>query len=164
MSADPEVMRFIGDGQPRTSSDAEISFGRMNEAWRKRGFGIFAVEELETESLIGLCGLEPVDPTVAAAIDAEHATEIGWRLDRSCWGNGYATEAATAVTDWAFSADAALDLRRLLAIVQVKNTASIGVAERLHMVREQRTIVPGNQRWIDVFEVSRAAWTAREAA
>lgn len=158
MSADVEVMQFIGDGNPRSDAESAVSFERMMEGWRKHGFGIFAVEHLESGSLIGLCGVEQVDPAVQNALGAERAIEIGWRLDRSRWGEGFATEAARAAADWAFSAEANLDLARLLAIVQVNNDASIRIANRLGMTRERRTIVPGHQRWIDVFEVSRTSW------
>ncbi len=159
MSADADVMKFIGDGVPRSPEQAASSFERMTEGWRKHGFGVFAVEHLETESLIGLCGLEQVDPSVQSALGAERAIEIGWRLDRERWGQGYATEAAAAAADWAFSQEANLDLARLLAIIQVKNSPSIRVAERLKMTHERRTIVPGHQQWIDVFELDRAGWT-----
>lgn len=161
MSADAEVMQYIGDGVPRTSDEAALSFERMIEAWRKHGFGVFAVEHLDTESLIGLCGLEQVDPGTQTALDADRAIEIGWRLDRRYWGQGYAVEAATAAADWAFSPESNLDLMQLLAIIQVKNDASIRVAERLRMERERRTIVPSYQRWIDVYALGRETWTSR---
>ena len=55
-------------------------------------------------------------------------TELGWKLDRRAWGNGYASEAAIACRDWALGA---LGLTRLISLIALENTASIRVAERI---------------------------------
>ena len=56
--------------------------------------------------------------------------EIGYRLARAHWGQGYATEAVTAVRDYAF---AALEMPRLIALIDPANTTSIRVAEKAGM-------------------------------
>ncbi len=153
MCADPDVMRFIGDGSVRTPADAQMSIARSQESWAKHGWGLLAIECLETESFIGFCGLaepdllQPLQPSV----------EIGWRLTRAAWGRGYATEAAAAVVDWAFST---VQLKRLVAVVQLDNLASHRVADKIGMRREQRTIVPGLGVWVDVYELGQANWQA----
>ncbi|MDA3038207.1 MAG: GNAT family N-acetyltransferase [Actinomycetota bacterium] len=151
MCADPEVMRFIGDGSAKTFAEARDSITRSQESWTKHGWGLFAVECLETGSFVGSCGLaepdllQPLQPSV----------EIGWRLERASWGQGYATEAAAAVVDWAFTT---LHTKRLVAVVHLDNLASHRVADKIGMRREQRTIVPGLSLWVDVYELGQGSW------
>ncbi len=153
MCADPDVMRFIGDGSVKTFAEAQESIERSHGSWASKGWGLFAIECLENGSFIGCCGLaepdllQPLRPSV----------EIGWRLDPAAWGRGFATEAAAAVVDWAFSA---LQLKRLVAVVHLDNLASHRVADKIGMRREQRTIVPGLGSWVDVYELEQANWQA----
>ncbi len=160
LSADPNVMAYLGDGKPRTSREAHHSFDRMQASWQTNGFGTLAIEHLDDASFLGLCGLAPVENL--SDLDAE--VEIGWRLKSEHWGNGYATEACAAVIDWAFSGDVNIELSQLFAIVQVSNRSSIRVAERLGMQRERRTIVPGHQRWVDVFQIDAPTWQDRQSS
>jgi hypothetical protein len=86
MCADPEVMRHLGG-----TIDPAESWRRMAQHaghWALRGYGKWAVERRDTGEWIGRVGLwNPPDwPGV----------EVGWTLVRGAWGQGYATEAATA--------------------------------------------------------------------
>jgi RimJ/RimL family protein N-acetyltransferase len=66
--------------------------------------------------------------------------EIGWRLMRSAWGQGYATEAARAVRDYAFNT---LGLQRLIAMIDPSNLASIRVAKKIGMCYEKDILLEG---------------------
>ena len=75
--------------------------------------------------------LEPADlgerpPRPARA--SRTRPELGWKLGREAWGNGYATEAAIACRDWALGE---LGLTRLISLIALENTPSIRVAERI---------------------------------
>ncbi len=72
-------------------------------------------------------------------IDGVAEFEIGYRLIRSVWGNGYATEAAIAVRDHAFTV---LNLTRLVALIEPVNNRSIRVAEKLGMKYEKDVFLP----------------------
>jgi RimJ/RimL family protein N-acetyltransferase len=80
---------------------------------------------------------------VSTRVD-RHAADVGYLLDRRHWGHGYATEAARAIVDWAFSVPA---LHRVWATCDTENLASARVLEKLGMVREgtlRRAIVRPN--------------------
>ncbi len=155
MCADSDVMRFIGDGRTRSATEAQHLIAKSDESWQRHGWGLFAIERIDTGTFIGFCGLarpellQPLQPAV----------EIGWRLRRRVWGQGFATEAAAAVVDWAFT-DVSLD--RLLAVVQLDNLPSHRVAAKLGMHRDQRTIIPESGIWVDVYEISRSLWQSSQ--
>ena len=75
-------------------------------------------------------------------LDRPVEIEIGYLLGREHWGNGYATEAALAVRDWAL---AELGLERLIALIYPGNVRSIRVAEKLGMEPEDEIEIFGNR-------------------
>lgn len=91
--ADPEVMRWIGDGSVRTRQQTKAGIEAWERDWERWGFGLFALEMRTTGELAGFTGLAVPEflPEVMPAV------EIGWRLGRRFWGAGLATEAARAV-------------------------------------------------------------------
>ncbi|MFB6821098.1 GNAT family N-acetyltransferase [Streptomyces virginiae] len=135
INADPEVMRWIGEGEPldldRTAEDIE----RWEEEWDEEGFGIFAVELLGSGELIGAVGLSIPEHLPEALPDAE----ITWRLGRQYWGQGYASEAAQATLEFALQ-DRGLD--RVVAINRAGNEDSENVIRKLGMVLERDTTDP----------------------
>ena len=123
MNADPLVMRYLGGPQTREVSDATIARARAH--WEAHGFGRLAIEERSSGENLGWVTLEVVDlPGFTDDV------EIGWRLARSHWGRGIATEAARAVLDRAFES---LSLVRILAIADPRNAGSLGVMRKLGM-------------------------------
>ncbi|GAB3454761.1 GNAT family N-acetyltransferase [Kineococcus endophyticus] len=121
MNADPEVTRFVSAVADRAASDRLADYA--DGCFDRLGFGLSALERRDTGEFIGFAGLHrmrwyPED------------VEIGWRLGRSAWGQGFATEAARAWADHARG----LDLPRLISIVDPGNTASLGVTRKLGMV------------------------------
>ncbi|CAM5664464.1 GNAT family N-acetyltransferase [Streptomyces tanashiensis] len=135
INADPEVMRWIGDGSVRDLEQTAEAIERCEEEWDEEGFGLFAVELLGSGELIGFAGLSVPDflPEVLPAV------EIGWRLGRQFWGQGYASEAAHAVLEFALQ-DRGLD--RVVAITHIGNRASENVIRKLGMTPERETDHP----------------------
>ena len=86
------------------------------------GYGLFSVIHKETGELIGDCGLEQMEDLGAA--------ELGYDFRSDFWNQGYATEAATAVRDYAFDV---LGLPQLISLIRVGNLASKRVAEKAGM-------------------------------
>lgn len=132
--ADPDVMRF-GDG-PQTFEWTR-SWIQMcqQEYYESRGYGPYAVIEQAKQVLIGYCGL-----FYFPDVNGTSEVELGYRLARSAWGKGYATEVATAVRDHAF---ATLRISRLISIIDPSNTASIRVAEKIGMHYEGAVMLEG---------------------
>jgi RimJ/RimL family protein N-acetyltransferase len=90
LNADPEVMRYFPFLPDRAMSDRVVD--RIEERFEEQGFGLWALELLDTGEFIGFTGLNPMPEGVPGAGDQE----VGWRLARRAWGHGYATEAARA--------------------------------------------------------------------
>ncbi|MFN2169908.1 MAG: GNAT family N-acetyltransferase, partial [Candidatus Promineifilaceae bacterium] len=124
--SDPEVMRF-GDG-PQTETWVREWIAWVRWGYGERGYGPLAVVEKRGVSVIGYCGL-----FYFAVINGAPEIELGYRLIRAAWGMGYATEAGTAVRDYAFQS---LGLKRLISLIDPANTASIAVAQKLGMTCE----------------------------
>lgn len=135
INADPEVMRWIRDGSVRDLESTAESIERWEEEWDDEGFGLFAVELLASGELAGFTGLSVPGflPEVLPAV------EIGWRLGRQFWGQGYASEAAHATLEFALQ-DRGLD--RVISIHQVGNDASENIMRKLGMVLERETVDP----------------------
>ncbi|PSK81210.1 ribosomal-protein-alanine N-acetyltransferase [Murinocardiopsis flavida] len=129
LNADPAVMEHFPDTLDRAASDAMAE--RIGAAIARAGWGFWAVEERDSGTFIGFTGLAPV------TFDTHFtpAVEIGWRLARSAWGKGFATEAATAALGFAFGT---LDLDEVVSFTPVGNRRSRAVMERLNMTRDPR--------------------------
>lgn len=120
MLADPEVTRFIGNGQPVARWEAWRNMAMMVGHWQLRGYGQWGVEERASGRMIGRIGCW--NPEGWPGI------EVGWLLRRDCWGRGLATEGARAAMNYAFEE---LRLARVISLIRTGNHNSIRVAERL---------------------------------
>lgn len=127
MNADPEVMEFFPAPLERASSDALVD--RIKAGFAEHGFGLWALKVASSGGFVGFTGLSV--PGFAAAFMP--AVEIGWRLARRAWGQGYATEAAAAVLDAAFGP---LGLTAVVSFTSVANLRSQAVMRRLGMTHD----------------------------
>ena len=131
---DAEVMRY-GEGVQSPQWVRSWISSWINEYYPRQGFGFWAVVIKETSNVIGYCGLSRF-PGRCAADEAE----IGFRLARSYWGRGIATEAAAAVRDHGFGS---LHLPKIVAIIDPANVASIRVAQKLGLGYERDVMFDG---------------------
>ena len=121
--ADPEVMAAFG-GDPFDRPRMERWVRRNLDHQARHGYGLFSVVLKANGLLIGDCGLERME--IGAAVEVE----LGYDLRGDYWRRGLATEAATAVRDYAFRE---LRLPRLISLIRHGNRASQRVAEKLGM-------------------------------
>jgi RimJ/RimL family protein N-acetyltransferase len=153
VNADPEVMRWIRDGSVRDEQQTRAGVQAWESEWESQGFGLFAVEIRSTGELAGFTGLSVPNflPEVLPAV------EVGWRLGRSHWGQGLATEAAAAAVRFGFEERG---LERIVSIAQVGNAASERVMTKrgMHLVRE--TAHPAGDRRVRVFALSSDQYAA----
>lgn len=124
LNADPEVMRYFPSTQDRATSDSSID--RFEQRFAEQGFGLWALEIAATGEFIGFTGLNPMPD----GVPGEGGFEVGWRLARGAWHQGYATEAARAALGVAFR-DVGLD--EVWSMTAVLNTPSQAVMLRLGM-------------------------------
>lgn len=126
LNADPDVAADLGGPLSRAESDAKLD--RYRATFELHGFSRLAIED-SRQVFVGYAG---VMPSRQGHPLGPHA-EIGWRLVRTAWGKGYATEAARAVLDDAF---ARLGLREVLAYTAAANARSQAVMARIGMRRD----------------------------
>lgn len=147
--SDPEVMRYISDGQPHTIERTREWLGRMIAHQQRHGFCYWAVVEKGSNQLLGSCGM-------AHYLDGGPTVDFGYTLARSHWGRGLASEAAGAALRYAFEN---LRLPELVASVDSRNAASRRVLEKIGFVfQRQEQLDTG----VDLWYVARAARNSNE--
>ncbi|MER7759741.1 GNAT family N-acetyltransferase [Streptomyces sp. NPDC097619] len=146
INADPTVMRWIRDGSVLDEEQTADAIERWEEEWDEEGFGLFAVELLGSGELAGFAGLS----VPHFLPELSHEVEIGWRLGRPFWGQGYASEAAHAALEFAVQ-DRNLD--RVVSICRPENTASENVMRKLGMGLERETVSPAHGHPLRVYAI-----------
>ncbi|PZX51310.1 GNAT family N-acetyltransferase [Algoriphagus chordae] len=123
MNADKETMTYFQKALPIAESQALMD--RMNKLYADRGHCYFAVELLESEEFLGMIGLgiksfiAPFTPCI----------DIGWRIQRKFWNQGYATEGAQRCIEFAKE----LGISELYSLASSKNVASTRVMQKIGM-------------------------------
>jgi RimJ/RimL family protein N-acetyltransferase len=135
--ADPDVMRYVGDGRPATREEAEAALQSILGHWQRRGYGRWVVVDKETDEFIGFGGLRSLFGTV----------ELVYHLAKAHWGKGFATELARASLRYGFEEHRC---DRIVAVAKPPNAASIHVMEKIGMHYEKHT----NYYNIDVVQYS----------
>lgn len=128
LNADPEVMRYFP--KTMTTDESNALVGRLQGMWTEHGYGFSAVRRREDDAFIGMVGIQkvlnpgfPFAPTV----------EVGWRLAKAFWRQGYAGEAARAALAHGFDV---LGLREIVAFTAIPNLPSQAVMTSLGMTRD----------------------------
>jgi len=124
MCADPDVMQYFPCTMSAAESDEFVD--RVVAGFARRGFGWWAVEIPGRTPFAGFIGLS------TPAFDAHFTpcVEIGWRLAREHWGQGYATEGAQACMAFGFEA---LKVQEIVAFTAHENLRSRRVMEKIGM-------------------------------
>jgi RimJ/RimL family protein N-acetyltransferase len=162
LNGDPEVMRFMTRRLDRAASDAFLE--RIALHWAADGFGIWALERRDDGAFLGFAGL--TEPGFTARFTP--ALEVGWRLARSAWGHGYATEAGAAALRFGFEV---LDRNEIVSYTALANMLSRRVMERLGMTHdpaddfEYPLVAPNHPvRRQALYRLSRERWKAAAAS
>lgn len=158
MNSEPDVMRYLS-GKPETLDESRAVVERIKTRWAELGYAWWALIERDSGELAGAGILQNLRREATLQPDPACPLEIGWRLRRAHWGRGYASEAASAIGDFAFETRRADEL---LAVCHPDNKASWTVMERLGMQPQ------GLQRWygkaLTTYRIDAARWRARAAA
>ena len=134
--ADREVTRYMGGGprdfeEVRLLVEDEVRAGAVGHST-----GWWAVVEKASGQVVGDCGLIEKD------VDGHQEIELVYVFASHSWGRGYATEAASALRDYALHQ---LGLRRIIALIDPENHASVRVAEKMGMAFERETRRPSGR-------------------
>jgi RimJ/RimL family protein N-acetyltransferase len=127
LNADPVVMEYFPARLSRAESDDLIA--RIEAGFATHGYGLWALEVRATGEFVGFTGLAV--PSFNAHFTP--AAEVGWRLARSAWGKGYATEAGLASVAFGFR-DVGLD--EIVSFTSATNVRSRAVMKRIGMTHD----------------------------
>ncbi len=111
--SDAEAMRWVGDGEPISRQACEDWLEVTKNNYLKRGYGMFAIEERLSGTVVGFCGL--VHP------GGQKEAEVKYAFLRSHWGRGLASEAIPALLAYGATVHS---LIKVIATVAPDNLAS----------------------------------------
>jgi ribosomal-protein-alanine N-acetyltransferase len=114
----PAVTKYLGSGKDNTREDVIKILSQYESVWNQ-GYGVFAVVEKTSGTVIGHCGVQPIH---------DGRIEILYAYGPSAWGKGYATEAGRAVLVYAKEH---FGLRDVIALAYAQNTGSVNVIKKL---------------------------------
>jgi len=149
IAQDPEVVRYISNGQPWTEERIRQFVDRQVACYSQRGFCLWRLLDKTMREMIGFCGLQPLDQTPEI--------EIGWWLARLQWGKGLATEAAREALRDGFGR---VGLQRIVAIAQPANHASVHIMQKLGMSFERETTHRGI--CVALYALNKKAYAAKQ--
>jgi RimJ/RimL family protein N-acetyltransferase len=171
LDSDPEVMRFVNGGAPtpRAAIEADILPSFLGYYERFAGYGFWAAIEKASGEFLGWFHFRPLEGAGPGEV------ELGYRLRKAAWGQGYGTEASRALIRKGFTE---LGVRRVVASTFADNLASRRVMEKagLTLVRTYRTTPADNVALYgitcsDLFEkddveyaLDKADWEQQEVA
>ncbi len=118
--SDKAVMQYIGDGALLSLEDSWRSIAFFLGHWQLRGYGMWAVTTKTEDRLIGRIGFHRPQNWPGL--------EIGWLIQKSDWGKGYATEGAHILLGYGREV---LNLREIISLIHPLNKASIKVSEKI---------------------------------
>ncbi len=122
--ADPRMTQYISP-EPRSRQESWMKFMQGAGMWPVLGYGYLAFCDRLSGAYLGLGGLGQFERGIPGLVGH---VEAGWALGHDAWGKGYATEAMTAILDWA---DANLSASEIRCIIDIQNTASMRVGAKL---------------------------------
>ncbi len=157
LDSDPEVMRYINGGEPtsRTEVTDEVLPAFLGYYDRYPGYGFWAVIEKPTGEFLGWFHFRPREDGYA------DEPELGYRLRRSAWGKGYATEGSRALIDKGF---AEFGVQRVYAETMAVNTGSRRVMEKAGLRfsrsfhQEWPVRIPGDEHGDVEYALDRDEW------
>lgn len=163
LDADPDVMRFVTGGVPtsREEIQTEVLPAFLGYYRRYEGLGFWAAVEKATGEFLGWFQFRPRPGAVPGEV------ELGYRLRRSAWGQGYATEGARALIGKGF---AELGVQRVVAEAMAVNVASRRVMEKAGLTLVRTFYQPwpypveGDQFGVVEYALDKAGWQQGQAA
>ena len=129
----PQVMEFSLIGVHDRKQIRQFIEQRLL-SYLEPGFGLYALIHKHNQELIGYCGF------FVQNVNEHQEVEIGYRLASKYWGQGLATEAATAVLDYGREK---YKFKRFVCLIEPANYRSIRVAQKLGMELEKKIIYHG---------------------
>jgi ribosomal-protein-alanine N-acetyltransferase len=157
--ADPIVARYLGNGRARSIQETHALLEKFLETYKSLELGPLAVLRKSDGVLIGRCGLSDMALEVNAAsgnlprvwyqrsqvppdTSVIFEQELGYTFDRPYWGQGYASEAAARVFEYASST---MPFRRIVSVIHPDNIRSTKIAKRFGARLENSVMLMGQE-------------------
>lgn len=154
LDSDPEVHRFLGNRPVKNIEQTREIIQFIRKQYIDNGIGRWAIIEKDTNNFVGWTGLKLV-----TEITNNHVNyyDLGYRLIKSHWGKGYATETANASLQFAFEE---LKLKEIFAITDIRNINSKNVLEKAGLKLIETFDYDGiKHNW---FNIDRQAWNKKK--
>jgi RimJ/RimL family protein N-acetyltransferase len=154
LNADLDIMEYFP--KPLNRKETRELIHQFQEHYEKFGFNYFATEILKTGEWIGFIGLKYQDYKT----EFSPAVDIGWRLKKSAWGNGYATEGARKCLEFTFKD---LNLKRVISTCTENNSMSENVMKKIGMIKRGTFTHPKLKEYPEYekciwYEISKSKW------
>jgi RimJ/RimL family protein N-acetyltransferase len=146
INADPDVARYLTKGRPQTLDETRAWIERVKARWTAWGFSWWSLIELASGQIVGAGCIQYL------TLDPRCELEIGWRIRRDRWRQGFAIEAASRMTTFAFET---IGTPTLCAVCHPENLGSIAVMKKLGM--RYRGLEPWYGKESTVYEIARTA-------
>lgn len=164
LDSDPEVMRFtINSGQPTDYKIIQNQILPSYFSYYKKydGYGCWAAIEKSSKAFIGWFLFRPIihasyfNPKLANSNDIE----LGYRLRKTAWGKGYATEGSKALIAKGFLE---LGTQRVLAVADAANLASVRVMEKVGLKLHTKLIYGYNNQEVVIYALNQDCFNAEK--
>ncbi|WP_433170858.1 GNAT family N-acetyltransferase [Actinoallomurus sp. CA-150999] len=162
LDSDPEVMRFLTGGRPTPREEIRDRIPRLLDYYERfEGFGFWVAQEKATERFLGWFHFRP---NMSEPRDGE--IELGYRLRRSAWGKGYATEGSRALIRKGFTE---LGVERVVAETMTVNLGSRRVMEKAGLThvrtfqRDDLDAIEGFEHGVVEYALTKADWKGEPA-
>ncbi len=123
INSDPVVMHFFQ--RPLTKEDTLAMMERMECLYEEKEFCYFAVDILESRALLGTIGLG----WKTFEADFTPTVDLGYRIGKTWWNQGFSTEGAAACLDYARQ----LQIPKVVSMASIGNLASIQIMKKIGM-------------------------------
>jgi ribosomal-protein-alanine N-acetyltransferase len=140
--ADPDVARYLGHGRPRSPEETQSWYDAMIESYRQLNLGQLAITRKSDGAILGRCGLSHLETEPRAREDGTRAgyyfplrapegvtpvveMELGYTLDQTAWGQGYAREAVAGILKYTRERRPA---ERVVSLIHPDNARSLKLA------------------------------------
>ncbi len=145
LDSDPEVHKYIDNAPVTSKKQIKEVISYIKKQYRDNGIGRWVVVRKADNKFIGWAGLKIENENING--HGKHI-DLGFRIMKKYWGNGYATEAAQAWIDYAFNT---MKVATVCALVEKANSASINVLEKIGMKATEAFMTEGKEHlWYEI--------------
>lgn len=136
---DPDIRQYIPDIDDYLEEEMKKQEAYIKNVYSFYGYGMWGIFSKTSKKLIGKCGIENLE------VDGKNEIVLSYLLDTNHWGYGYALECCRAVFAYAKEE---LDIKRIVAVIDKKNTRSQNTAKNLGMTIEKEIPYKGHDYYL----------------